>query len=256
MKKVMFSLLAAALLCAPAMAQSRMKYMSTMGNSLAVNELQMDKPAQVNRFLFAGYNTLCLPMTLSSEQLQAAATGVRLERLAAIRQEGDALCLYFIDCTDEGLLAGYPYLVFSPKMQNLVARTDNALAVSTDLQAVAMSDATGNSILFTGSWESVAGDAQRYGIPAKQDAEVLESVLLPTSADKNFLPTRCGIVWQQQAATANRLLIRHASADEATAINAIAAEGNDASIFDLSGRRVRNAQHGIYVIDGKKKAVK
>ena len=257
MKKLMLSLLAAATLCVPALAQNRVKYLSTSTESLNVSELQVaDQSVQISRFLFPGYNTLCLPMTLSADQLQAAAKDVRVERLAAMRQDGSTLCLYFVDCTSDGIQAGMPYLIYSPKMQNLTARSADAMGVGTDLRAVSLSDNAGNRVVFTSSWQSVAGDARRYGIPAKQDVEMLESVLFPTSAEKTFLPTRCGVVWDQQNATAQDIVIRHASADEATAINAIAAENKAAEVYDLAGRRVTTAQRGVYVVDGKKKAVK
>ncbi|MCR4994701.1 MAG: hypothetical protein K6A32_04875 [Bacteroidales bacterium] len=257
MKKLMFTLMAAVLMSVPALAQNRTKYLSTTSASLDVSVLQTaEQPVQINRYLFAGYNTLCLPMTLSATQLQTAAPDVRVERLAAIRQEGATLCLYFLDCTSEGIQAGMPYLIYSPKTQNLRARTNDALLVDTELQSVTMSDNQGNRILFAGSWESLAGDAQRYGIPAKQDVEILESVLLPTSADKTFLPTRCGVVWLQQNATASQIAICHATGADVTAINAINGNSKEAEIYDLAGRRVSHAQRGVYVVDGKKKARK
>ena len=119
MKKLMFTLMAAAMTLVPAIAQNRVKYLSTTTETLNVSELQVaDQTVQISRYLFAGYNTICLPMTLSAEQLQAAAKDVRVERLAAIKQEGSTLNLYFVDCTDEGIQAGLPYLIYSPKIVN------------------------------------------------------------------------------------------------------------------------------------------
>lgn len=257
MKKLMLTLLAAAMILAPAVAQNRVKYLSTSTASLNVQDLNVaDQTVQINRILFAGYNTLCLPMTLSAEQLQAAAKDVRVERLAAMREEGTTLSLYFVDCTAEGIQAGVPYLIFSPTMQNLRARTTDAQGISTDLQTISLTDNVGNRISFNSSYASVTGNGRRYGIPAKQDVEVLESVLLPTDGEKTFLPTRCGITWEQQGA-ATTLEVKHAMAEDITAINAVNGTRAESVVYDLSGRRVAgNAHNGIFVVDGKKKAIK
>lgn len=258
MKKLMFTLMAAAMTLVPATAQNRVKYLSTTSETLNVSELQVaDQSVQISRYLFAGYNTLCLPMTLNAEQLQAAAKNVRVERLAAIKQEGSKLNLYFVDCTAEGIQAGLPYLVYSPTAQSMRARSNDAVSISTDILPVTLSDNAGNRVSFCGSYVSLTGEGNRYGIPAKQDVEILESVLLPTSADKTFLPTRCGITWELQTATATQMEVKHAvTLDEVTAITAITGAQSDKAIYDLSGRRSNGAQKGIYVVDGKKKAVK
>ncbi len=258
MKKLIVTLMTLVAISATGMAQKRVKHLSTSLEKLNVSELQVaDQPVQISRILFAGYNTICLPMTLSAEQLQAAAKDVRVERLVAIQQEGAALNLYFLDCTAEGIQAGVPYLIFSPKMQYLYAKSAEALEVNSELQTVRLSDANGNCISFSSSYESLTGEAKRYGIPAKQDVEVLESVLLPTDPDKTFLPTRCGITWEQQNAAASALVVKHAAnTDAIRSITSVGEKGTSA-VYDLSGRRVNNTnQKGIYVIDGKKTAVK
>lgn len=254
----MLTFMAVAMAIAPAVAQNRVKYLSTTAEKLNVSELNVaGQSVTINRFLFAGYNTICLPMTLNAEQLQAAAKDVRVERLAGIKQEGETLNLYFVDCTADGIQAGVPYLIFSPTTQNLRARSNDAVSVDSELKAVHMSDAVGNRICFSSSYESLTGEAKRYGIPAKQNVEVLESVLMPTDPEKTFLPTRCGVTWEQQNASAANLLIQHV--ENADAINnlTVDTEKGAAVVYDLAGRRVNNkTQKGIYVIDGKKAAVK
>lgn len=259
MKKLFLSLVAAAMMCAPATAQLKVKSLSTYTNKLQVEQLQAsNQTVQINRTLYAGYNSICLPMSLTAESLQSAARDVRIERLAGIQQEGNTLCLYFVDCTADGIEAGMPYLIFSPTLQNLRVRSTDAKSISTDIHQVSLSDAQGNRITFGSSWESVKGDSQRYGIPAKQDKEVLESVLIRTDADKTFLPTRCGVNWNEQSPTATTIEIRHfASLRELpTGISTVATEQNGKAVYDLSGRRATTAKKGIYVVDGKKTAVK
>ena len=189
--------------------------------------------------------------------LAIAAKDLKVERLAGIQQEGATLNLYFVECTNEGILAGVPYLVFSPTSQYLKVENTDVLNFDPELKAIRMSDDKGNIVTFGSSWESV-GKEGRYGIPAKQDVTPLESVLVRTEADKTFLPTRCGFTWVQQAASASDLKIQHAASNgEVTAILGVKQNqttGSDS--YDLQGRKTSKNAKGILVKDGKKTIVK
>ena len=190
MKKITLALMTAVALCVPSLAQQKAKNIYTSSNVLNLETLETPGQATtLHRTLLAGYNSICLPMTLSAEQLQQAAPGVQLERLAKIQQNGNTLTLVFLDCTAEGLQAGTPYLIFSPKLQTLRATSTNAKAVSTQLLSVTKTDAAGNQVTFGSSWESLRVEG-RYGIPAQQEAYPLQSILVRTDADKTVLPTR------------------------------------------------------------------
>lgn len=124
MKHLTLLVAAAFAFCASATAQNRVRTLSTYAQRLNVEQLQTSEtPVEVTRLLFAGYNTLCLPLSLSAEQLQAAAPGLRVERLSAMLQEQNVVNLYFLECTNQGIEAGVPYIVFSPKTQTLRAST-------------------------------------------------------------------------------------------------------------------------------------
>ena len=75
-----------------------------------------------------------------------------MERLAAIGQEGNTLCLYFVDCTADGIQAGMPYLVFSPEKQYLRAKNTEAVALDNELVTLRMNDGQGNQVAFGSSW--------------------------------------------------------------------------------------------------------
>ena len=254
MKKTILALTAAALMSSvSATAQNRVKNVYTESQKLKVEQVaNMDQTVQLNRYLFAGYNTLCLPMTVSAEQL--ATYNVRAERLEAIRQEGSTLYLYFVECTNEGLEAGMPYLIFSPTKQYLRVKNTDAQYTTEELKTVRMTDGRGNQVAFSSSWEQKSKDGH-YGIPAKQNVEILESVLVRTTAELSFLPTRCGFSWEQQANGAEKLEIRHASAAEVTALSEElrikGEESANAPVYDLNGRRV-NTQRGLVIQNGKK----
>lgn len=253
MKHFALTLFALVAMSVPSMAQ-RPVTMSASTNKLNVEQLQnQEQSVQISRYFFAGYNTLCLPMSLSSEQLSAAAKDLTVERLVAIHQDGNVLNLYFVDCTAEGIKAGVPYLVYSPTSQYLRANTVNSLGVDAVLKAVRLSDGEGNTVTYSSSWEAIAKEG-RYGIPAQQSVTPLESVLVRTEGDKTFLPTRCGFSWDQQSSTASELRICHASTmGEVTAITGIETSRMSVDTYDLSGRKVMNPhKKGIYVVGGEK----
>ena len=267
MKHFTLALVAVTAFCSQAFAQNRVKNLYTSGTTLNVSLLENnEQPIQINRTLFAGYNTICLPMSLSPEQLQAAAKDVQVERLISISQEGCTLNLYFLDCTDEGIEAGVPYLIYSPILQTLRANSTNAEAVSTNLKCITKTDAEGNQITFGSSWESIQLEG-RYGIPAMQDADELQSILICTTGDKTFLPTRCGFTWDSQSATAQAIEIKHITdlAGEETCIKELQTKDAIVDIYNTQGAMVQSKANinkamktlprGIYVINGLKVAV-
>ena len=256
MKQIVLTMMALATICTQtATAQKRVSNLYTETQTLKVEQVQnTDNPVQVNRYLFAGYNTLCLPMTLSAEQFAAAAKDVRIERLTAIRQVGTTVQLCFVDCTNDGIEAGVPYLIFSPTRQYLRAKNTEANAINAELKTIRMDDGQGNQVSFASSWTSRQKNGL-YGIPAKQDVEILESVLVRTTEELSFLPTRCGFSWEQQSATAQKLEIVHMNAAEATAISQLSANTQHQTsntYYDLNGRRVNGTAKGLYIKDGKK----
>lgn len=266
MKHFTLALVAAATFCSQAFAQNRVKNLYTAGETLNVSMLNNEQPVQINRTLFAGYNTICLPMSLTAAQLQAAAKDVQVERLISIGQEGSTLNLYFLDCTSEGIEAGVPYLIYSPTVQTLRAKSAEASNVNTDLKCITKTDAEGNQITFGSSWESVQV-AGRYGIPAMQENDELQSILICTTGDKTFLPTRCGFTWDRQNASAQTLEIKHITdlAGEETCIKDLKAKNAEVDIYNTQGavvmsktninKAMKTLPRGVYVINGLKVGV-
>ena len=247
MKQLLLALTMATALSTSAFAQGQVKNVYASTEKLNLEMLQNTaQPTQLNRYLFAGYNTLCVPMTITAEQLG----DVKAERFAGIKQEGNVLNLYFVECTNEGIQAGVPYLVYSPKSQYLRMKNSEALNVNNELKAIRLSDNTGNTVTFSSNWETVKKDGL-YGIPAQQNVTPLESVLIRTQADKAFLPTRCGFSWDMQNATAQELRIVHVSEAELTAIKSVNIQTTSDAAYDLSGRKVTTAK-GLRIQDGKK----
>ena len=95
MKQLLLAVTMVTALSTSAFAQGQVKNVYASNEKLNMELLQnTDQTAQLNRYLFAGYNTLCVPMTLTSEQLG----DVKAERFVGIQQEGNVLNLYFVEC--------------------------------------------------------------------------------------------------------------------------------------------------------------
>ena len=177
MKQLLLALTMVTALSTSAFAQGQVKNVYASNPKLNIELLQnTNQTAQLNRYLFAGYNTLCVPMSMTAEQLG----DVKAERLAGIQQEGDVLNLYFVECTNEGIQAGVPYLVYSPKSQYLRIKNSEAMNINNELRAIRMSDNAGNTVTFSSNWETVKKDGL-YGIPAQQNVTPLESSSPPVA---------------------------------------------------------------------------
>ena len=248
MKQLVLAMIMATAVSTTAFAQNRVKNVYASSSKLDIEMLQSEQPIQLNRYFFAGYNTLCLPMSVSAEQLG----DIKLERFEGIKQEGNILNLYFVECTSDGIQAGVPYLVNSHKGQYVRVKSSDAITIDNQLKTVRMSDNNGNTVSFGSGWETIE-KVGRYGIPAQQNVTPLEAILVRTNADKKFLPTRCGFTWDKQSASAKELRIVHLTASEATAINNINLQKeSDKGIYDLSGRKVNKTAKGLHIQDGKK----
>ena len=180
MKQLVLVLTMTMALNTTALAQNKVKNIYASSYKLDIEKMQnCEQAIQLNRYFYAGYNTLCLPFSLTADQVAAAAKDLKVERLAGIQQEGAVLNLYFTDCTADGIQAGVPYLIYSPTSQYMRVKNTDVLNYNKELKAVRMADDNGNIVTFGSSWESVE-KVGRYGIPAKQDVTPLESVLVRT----------------------------------------------------------------------------
>ena len=252
MKKLLLTLVVATAVSTTAFAQNKVKNVYASSTKLDVEMLQSDQPIQLNRYFYAGYNTLCLPMSVSAEQLG----DIKVERFAGIQQEGNVVKLYFVECTNEGIQAGVPYLIYSPKSQYLRVKNSDVMAIDNQLKAVCMSDNRGNVVTFGSGWETI-GKEGRYGIPAQQKVTPLEAVLMKTTAEQKFLPTRCGFTWNKQNASAEELQIVHLAQADVTAIQSVNMQKADDGIYyNLQGQKMSKDAKGLRIQNGKKTIVK
>ena len=229
-------------------------YLSTSSTMNFAKVTEATTNVYLNRVLYAGYNTICLPFSVSAEDLQTlVGEGVMLEKLAKV--EGSTLT--FLDVTSDGIEAGMPYLIYSPKTKTVSFKTQD-MALLTQPKALTVGGVTMQGLFNTKQ------EVGLYGIPAKQDVEILESVLVRTEGDKTFLPTRCGISYP--ACSGIPTIMHVTSLADVTPISKLMADNAKVTIYSVGGQlvqknvRINDAKStltpGVYVVNGQKMIVK
>ena len=105
--KTLFRTLAAFVMAAgfSVMASAQSVYLSTYSKMDFSKVKETTATVRLNRYFYAGYNTLCLPFSVSADNLrQLMGEGVMLERLVNA-ENGE---LTFMGVTDQGVEAGMP----------------------------------------------------------------------------------------------------------------------------------------------------
>lgn len=227
----------------------------TMGTTLNLDRItDQFTSISVSRYLFAGYNSLCLPFDMTAEEVKAAAgDDVQLERMARV-QNGE---LIFLDCTNEGIEAGKPYLIY-------VTSTKNAFFRSSSLNSLQNTPipVTINGVTMVGEWNKTTSD-QLLGIPAQQDTDLLQAILIRTEGTKNFYPTRCSF----STDAAEVPVIKHVTTlDEETSIQQLISQDALVNVYLPNGALVQSnirmskamstLPSGMYVTNGQKFIVK
>lgn len=205
---------------------------------------------RLTRNFYAGYNTLCLPFSMSAEELQSImGEGVMLEKL--VKAQGGQLT--FLDVTEEGIEAGMPYLIYSPKAQFVVFRTSNR-GIKTAPITVNVGEASMSGMY------APTQEMNLFGIPAQQETDLLQSILIRTVADKTFLPTRCSISYE--GASEVPTILHVTSLGDQTAISQLKAKNMKVDVYTVGGTLVKSGvgmndamttlPKGIYVVNGQK----
>lgn len=248
MKRIL--LLAATLAVLTVSAQgtkSRTTYIST--HQEAINTQMTAEPnVRMSRLVLKGYNTICLPFAMTAEEVAATfGADARLEKPAGSKVEGNDLVLYFADCTQEGLEAGKPYLLNSPKAT--YANIHNTTGVSLDAPCVSVfTDQMGNVVTFQGSFTRLEPNGT-WAIPACEGT--VPANIMRCDGSRILNPTRCFFVWENQQG-ADRLSVCHLRAgEEVTGINAVAFTNAENTTYNLGGQRVAQ-DRGLLIRSGKK----
>jgi hypothetical protein len=227
------------------------------------------KACNVNfgRYVFAGWNSFCVPFDLSAEQIASLfGTSAQVERLTTCSKEGNKVTLNFQSCTSDGVKANTAYLLYAPETKYVYTTLKGILVNQATPIATTLPTGDGNSVTFAGTYSFLKG-AGRFGIPAKQNIDgLVESNLVNTETYNGFYPTRCYFTWSGNNTT--ELKIKHVAATESTVtkITDIASKDEVIDIYSVNGQKVRSQiktsdaikslRGGIYIVNGVKVLIK
>lgn len=257
--KKLFCMIALAAIALTAGAQTPLRLSTYNGTSLDRYHGQLCD-VTADRYLYTGWNTVSLPFAMTEQEIDdALGSGVKLERLVGVTQQGTEIVLNFQDCKKEGIEANKPYILYYPGETG-----------TKKLHAYAQVDNKDSKVTFT---TNCGVEVTMNGAAVKTDGKGLYGVLVINNSDANFTSidndkaffyaTRCYIsIPGEQEFT---LTPNHLGAGEVTSINEIAAANDIVDVYNVLGMRVahnvkasevNNLDPGIYVVKGRKILVK
>ena len=235
------------------MAQTKALYLSSIEGT---NVLQYDgqtRNVSMSRSVYNGWNTLCVPFSMTTEELNAAfGAGCKLETLSAITKEGDVIDLYFTDVKAEGVKANTPYLLHYTGETKTVKMLANETTIEANDAPSLLFVADNAFLQFNGAAKHIEANEQdaMYGIYVKDNAEAAFTLVTPETT--GFYATRCFITVD---GVKNPTLKAH-HGEMPTGINAIKAVNASDNVYNVNGVRQNSLQKGVNITKGQKVIVK
>lgn len=237
----------AALMGSAAMAQTSTLSLSTYTNSHVEKYDGTVRNVVMNRYMFTGWNTVCLPFSLSAEQINATfGNDCQVEALVSTDVQGTTIVLNFSDVKQAGMEANTPYIVYYTGESDNVQIKANETLISYDAAPEAMFTTSNVTVHFCGA--NVHTDATGfYGIMAADNSEV-KFVEITQEKSSGFYPTRCYI--SVDGMPNAKLIATHNAPSSIGSVNGD--DNGNAQIYNINGVRQQRMQKGMNIIDGKK----
>lgn len=218
------------------------------------------KNVVLNRYLFKGWNTICLPFSMTAEEVAATfGDDCRLEALVGVENDGTDIKLNFQDCKANGLEANKPYILYFNKDSKTV-KFIGEKKLKSGKASISFNDGEGVKVTFAGA-SSKKNAEGLYGILAKDNAEA--AFVNVDNSTNGFYATRCYV--QLSTGNSSMLKTNHIGAGDVTAINSVVRGNELVDVYNVSGVKIASKasideinalNKGVYVVKGKKIAVK
>ncbi len=245
MKKLF--LVATLALCSVAVNAQKNVYISTTSGTDVSMYVGQTVNVTIYRQVFNGWNTICLPFSMTSEEIDASfGAGCKLETLTDVIYDNQNVTLNFSDVKNKGIEAGKPYLLYYPgENKSFTIRLKEKEIVSECIPVVV------DGVTFVGTKTHFDGAGQ-YGILARDNKEA-SFVAVDTKGTNGFYASRCYI----NAPAGSPLALNTTHNNGATNIKVVENKTVASSeIYNLAGQKVISAKKGINIINGKKTLVK
>ncbi|MBO4563975.1 MAG: hypothetical protein J5720_00910 [Bacteroidaceae bacterium] len=236
------------------MAQTKALYLSSVEGTNVAQYDGQTRNVTLYRSVYNGWNTLCVPFNMTTEELNSAfGASCKLETLAAMTRNGDVIDLYFTDVKSEGVKANTPYLLHYTGETKSVKMVANETTIEYDAAPGRTFSADQVFVKFAGATKHIQSTTEEpmFGIYVKDNAEAAFSQVTPETS--GFYATRCFLTVDGiNTPTINS----HHGIEPATVINSFKAETVNGEVFNLNGIRQNGVQKGMNVVNGQKVMVK
>lgn len=203
----------------------------------------------LDRYMFNGWNTVCLPFSLTEEQINTYfGNACKLETLISVSNEDNTLYLNFQDAKSNGIKANTPYILYYTGESKNVSLTVNDALIKYDANPEEIFSTDGITLKFAGT-QSLLQSEGLYGIYA---ADNTESNFVKIDSNKSgFLATRCYVT--VSGIDNAKIVALH---NEATSIKSVTNTNEAETIYSINGIQHKKVQKGVNIINGKKILVK
>ena len=218
---------------------------SDMASTISSNDGEL-ATVTLNRSIKVGYNTVVLPFDLTAAQVQAVfGAGSTVYSYSENSSDVNSAELSFTKVNAGTITANVPVLV-----QATSASTSNEIAGVT-IESASDAKVEGTNFDYVGVYALTNLAEGDYFLATKEE---FQYVFQSDGTDDSAKPFRA-YFQKKTAAPVKAVLFIDGVATAIEAIDAQPAEQNG-NIFNLAGQRVNKAQRGVYIINGKKVAVK
>ncbi|MCR5821114.1 MAG: glycoside hydrolase family 127 protein, partial [Bacteroidaceae bacterium] len=214
----------------------------------AYDEVACTADVQLTKYIYAGWNTLILPFSMTAEEVTTVLGPGSLYSFT----DADAGVLNFTSAS--AIAAHTPYLFKADAAKSISALTiegRNITVSDNDLKTA------GTDYNFVGSYTPYATNASANPIVAGVDYVLGDDNAFHKTTVKNALKAfRCYIQANAGAPAGVKVLSINVDGEN-TAISNIDGDAvTSAPVFNLLGQRVNKPQKGLYIIQGRKVLVK
>lgn len=198
----------------------------------------------LKRTFIAGWNTVCLPFTIS-DAIEIFGEGTKVYEFNSYTDDGT---LGFKTTTT--LTASYPYIVYTSTEITGDLLWNNITIASNDVDAwyTRKTDSSNNAAYFRGTYAPIAAPNMEGKWGVTSEARIAKGT------NEAWMKGFRAYFELPEGANGARLSFY----DDATGITTVigADELNDDKAYNLGGQRVQNPKKGLYIINGKKVVIK
>ena len=245
MKKI-FTFVLALVAMTAVMAQSRV-YINTWNKQDLTKYDNQQKNISMSRYMFNGWNTLCIPFSMTEDQInEAFGSDCRVETLIAAEEDANGVTVYFSDVKANGIEANKPYLIYyTGESKYKSVKLDDVTINATGAEALVCNTNKGSEVALIGTYSHIDG-LDSYGILAKDNSD---TKFVPVTTGLNgFYPTRCFLT--VNGGNDVNVSFMHGAP---TRISNVVAEGQQSSdVYNLKGMKVSEYYKGLVIKNGKK----